>query len=63
MAATVLVFAPLARYVPTALLAGLLIVAAARLFDLQRLRYIMRTSAYNSVLLWVTPISAVAVDI
>jgi len=63
VAVTVLVFAPLARFVPTALLAGLLIVAAARLFDLERLRYILRTSAYDSALLVTTAVSAVALDI
>jgi len=45
------------------LLAGLLMVAAARLFDLERLRYVARTSVYDSVLLWMTAVSAVALDI
>jgi sulfate permease, SulP family len=63
VAVTVLVFAPLASYVPKALLAGLLIVAAARLFDLKRLRYILRGSFYDGVLLIATAFSAVAIDI
>lgn len=63
VAVTVLVFAPLASYVPKALLAGLLMVAAARLFDLERLRYILRGSFYDGVLLISTAFSAVAIDI
>jgi sulfate permease, SulP family len=63
VALTVLIFAPLASYVPKALLAGLLIVAAARLFDLERLSYILRGSFYDAVLLIATAFSAVVVDI
>jgi sulfate permease, SulP family len=58
-----LIFAPLASYVPKALLAGLLIVAAARLFDLERLSYILRGSFYDAVLLIATAFSAVVIDI
>jgi SulP family sulfate permease len=63
VALTVLIFAPLASYVPKALLAGLLIVAAARLFDLERLRYILRGSRYDAVLLVATAFSAIAINI
>jgi len=63
VAITVLIFAPLAAYVPTALLAGLLIVAAARLFDIPRLRYILHGSAYDAALLLTTALSAVIIDI
>jgi MFS superfamily sulfate permease-like transporter len=63
VAVTVLIFAPLASYVPKALLAGLLMVAAARLFDLERLRYILRGSFYDGLLLISTAFSAVAIDI
>lgn len=63
VAVTVLIFAPLASYVPKALLAGLLIVAAARLFDIQRLRYILRGSPYDAVLLIATAFSAIAINI
>jgi SulP family sulfate permease len=63
VAVTVLIFAPLASYVPKALLAGLLIVAAARLFDIERLRYILRGSRYDAVLLFATAFSAIAINI
>jgi SulP family sulfate permease len=63
VAVTVLVLAPLASYVPKALLAGLLIVAAARLFDVKRLRYILRGSRYDAVLLMATAFSAIAINI
>jgi sulfate permease, SulP family len=63
VAVTVLVLAPLASYVPKALLAGLLIVAAARLFDIERLRYILHGSRYDAVLLMATAFSAIAINI
>lgn len=63
VALTVLLFAPLASYIPKALLAGLLIVAAARLFDIERLRYILRGSVYDAVLLIATAFSAIAINI
>ena len=44
VALLVLVFAPLTRYIPKAALAGLLIVAAARLIELHRVRYILLAS-------------------
>jgi sulfate permease, SulP family len=63
VALTVLILAPLASYVPKALLAGLLIVAAARLFDIERLRYILRGSRYDAILLIATAFSAIAINI
>lgn len=60
---TVLAFAPLASYVPKALLAGLLVVAAARLFDIERLTYIMRGSRYDAALLVATAFAAIAINI
>lgn len=54
---------PLASYVPKALLAGLLIVAASRLFDIERLRYILGGSRYDAVLLIATAFSAIAINI
>ncbi|ACK51764.1 sulphate transporter [Methylocella silvestris BL2] len=63
VAVTVLTLAPLASYVPKALLAGLLIVAAARLFDIERLRYVLRGSRYDAVLLIATAFAAIAINI
>ena len=50
-------------FVQNALLAGLLIVAAARLFDIERLRYILRGSRYDAILLIATAFSAIAINI
>ncbi len=59
----VLFLAPLTRYIPKAALAGLLIVAAARLIDVRRLRYIARASRYDAVLLVTTSLSALVVGV
>jgi SulP family sulfate permease len=63
VALLVLVFAPLTRHIPKAALAGLLIVAASRLIDLQRVRYITRASGYDSVLLAGTTIATLVVGV
>ena len=63
VASAVLVFAPLTAYIPKAALAGLLVVAAARLIDLDRLRYILWGSHYDAILLLTTAFSALAIGI
>jgi SulP family sulfate permease len=63
VAVMVLVLAPLTRYIPKAALAGLLIVAASRLIDVGRLRYIARASRYDSILLWSTAFAALAIGV
>jgi SulP family sulfate permease len=63
VALLVLVFAPLTRHIPKAALAGLLIVAASRLIDLQRVRYITRASGYDSVLLAGTTLATLVVGV
>ena len=50
VAVVVLTAGPLTAYVPKAALAGLLIVAASRLIDPERLRYIIRGSRYLSLI-------------
>jgi sulfate permease, SulP family len=62
-AAAVLLFAPLARYIPKAALAGLLVVTAARLVDWNRLRYAMRTSRYDAGLVVLTAAAAVFISV
>jgi SulP family sulfate permease len=63
IALAVLVFSPLTAYIPKAALAGLLVVAAARLIDIPRLRYIVRGSRYDAILLLTTAISALAIGV
>jgi len=63
VALVVLTLGPLTAYIPKAALAGLLIVAAARLIDIERVRYIVRGSGYDAFLLIATAIAAVFIDI
>jgi SulP family sulfate permease len=63
VALVVLLIGPLTAYIPKAALAGLLVVAAARLIDLDRLRYIVRGSRYDAVLLLATAFSALAIGV
>jgi len=63
VALIVLVFAPLTRFIPKAALAGLLIVAAARLIDLVRVRYIIRASNYDALLMGATALATLVVGV
>jgi len=63
VALIVLTLGPLTAYVPKAALAGLLIVAAARLIDVERVRYFVRGSGYDAFLLIATGVAAVFIDI
>ena len=63
VAAALLLFAPLLRYVPQPALAGLLLVTAARLVDFKRLIYTLRASRYDAGLVIVTAFTGVAIDL
>jgi sulfate permease, SulP family len=63
VAAALLLFAPLLRYVPQPALAGLLLVAAARLVDVKRLVYTLKASRYDAGLVIVTAFTGVATDL
>jgi SulP family sulfate permease len=63
VAAALLLFAPLLRYVPQAALAGLLLVTAARLVDFKRLIYTLKASRYDAGLVLVTAFTGVAIDL
>ena len=63
VAAALLLFAPLLRYVPQAALAGLLLVTAARLVDFKRLLYTLKASRYDAGLVIVTAFTGVAIDL
>ena len=63
VALVVLLFAPSARFVPKAALAGLLLVTASRLIDWKRLGYAMRASRYDAGLVLVTALSAVFISV
>lgn len=63
VAATMFLFSPYARYIPRAALAGLLIVTAARMVNIPDLRFHMRASNFDRVIVLVTAISAFAISI
>jgi len=63
VALTVLLFAPLAFYIPRASLAGLLMVSATRLIDTHQLLYHLRTTRFDAGIVLATAISAVAVSV
>jgi SulP family sulfate permease len=61
--ATVLLFAPLAYYVPRSALAGILMVSAYRMVDSHKLAYHMRATKMDAVIVSATAITAVAVSV
>jgi SulP family sulfate permease len=63
VAIVVLTLGPLTAYIPAAALAGLLFVAAARLIDLERWRYVLRGSRYDGLLMSVTALAALIIGI
>lgn len=63
VAIVVLLFGPLAAYIPKAVLAGLLMVAASRLIDFERIRYTATASRADAVLLILTAVSALVIGI
>lgn len=63
VAVVVLFVAPLARFVPKATLAGLLMVTAARLIDWKRMRYAFRASGYDAGLVLTTAFAAVFISV
>ena len=63
VALVVVLFAPSARYVPKAALAGLLLVTASRLIDWRRLSYAVRASRFDAGLVFVTAFSAIFISV
>jgi SulP family sulfate permease len=59
----VVLFAPLAKYLPTAALAGILLVTAAGLVDWPRLKFALRTSRYDAILVLATASTAVFLSV
>ena len=56
-------FAPYARFIPRSALAGLLMLTAARMVNLQELRYHVRTSRFDAAIVTVTAVAAFAISI
>ncbi len=63
VALIMIVFAPYAQYIPRPALAALLMVTAARMVNLRDLRYHVRVSRFDAVIVGVTAVSAVAISI
>ncbi len=63
VAVAVVIFAPLTRYIPKAALAGLLVITAARLIDIPRLRYAFRASRFDAALVVITALTAIFIGV
>ncbi|HYB98146.1 MAG TPA: SulP family inorganic anion transporter [Candidatus Limnocylindrales bacterium] len=63
VAAIMLAFAPYARFIPRSAMAGILIVSAWKMVDWNALRYHVRASRFDTIIVAVTAVSAVAVSI
>ncbi len=63
VAMALLLLAPLIHFIPKAALAGLLVITAARLIDLERLGYAFRASNYDAGLVLITAFSAIFVGV
>ncbi|MCV7225531.1 SulP family inorganic anion transporter [Mycolicibacterium komossense] len=63
VAVALLLFAPLLHYVPTAALAGLLLVTAVRLVDFKRLVTTVKASRYDAGLVVITALAGVLWDL
>jgi SulP family sulfate permease len=63
VAATVLLFAPFARYIPRAALAGILMVSAVKLVNRKQLLYHLRATRFDMGIVLITALSAVAVSV
>jgi SulP family sulfate permease len=63
VAVAVLVLAPLTRFVPKAALAALLLLTATRLFEPQRLAYMVRASVQDAAVLVITITVAIALGL
>ena len=63
VALTMLAFAPYARFVPRAALAGILMLTAWNMIDWRSLSYHLRTTRFDTAIVLATAISAVAISI
>jgi SulP family sulfate permease len=63
VAATVLLFAPLARYIPRSALAGLLMLAAFRMVDVKQLLFHLRATRFDALVVLLTALAAVVISV
>lgn len=60
---TMVLFAPYARFIPRSALAGLLMLTAARMISVEEIRYHLRVSRFDAVIVGVTALAAVAISV
>ncbi len=60
---TMMVLAPYARFIPRSALAGLLMLTAARMVSIKDLRYHMRVSRFDAVIVVTTAVAAFAISV
>lgn len=63
VALIMLVFAPYARFIPRAALAGILMISAYKMIDWHALAYHVRTTRFDAAIVAVTAFSAVAISV
>lgn len=63
VALVVLALAPLAKYIPRPALAGILLVTATRMFELRTVRYYMKATRFDAVIVLATALSAVLISV
>lgn len=63
VAATILVLAPFAQYIPKAALAGVLILTAARMNDIKTLSYYLRATKFDRWILIATALSSILISV
>ncbi len=63
VAATVVLFAPYARFIPSASLAGLLMLAAFRMVDFKQLRFHLRATRFDAGIVLATALAAVFISV
>ncbi|MBI2376556.1 MAG: SulP family inorganic anion transporter [Deltaproteobacteria bacterium] len=61
--AAVMLFAPLAAFIPRAAIAGILLITAVKLVDRKDLSYFVRTSRFDTIIVGVTAFCAVAISV
>ncbi len=63
VAATILVLAPYAQYIPKPALAGVLILTATRMTDLHALKFYLRATRFDALILTATALSAIFISV
>jgi SulP family sulfate permease len=63
VAATVLLFAPLAQYIPRSALAGMLMLAAFRMVDVKQLTFHLRATRFDAGVVLATALAAVFISV